>query len=82
MASTGSSQETSMQLDCGEMYKITGRTMKVEEDDLTVEVENPMDFISLTHHQCDLTSYLKYKDLNGYFNMLNGPTYENLVKYF
>lgn len=20
--------------------------------------------------------------MNGYFNMLNGPTYENLVKYF
>jgi len=55
--------------------------MKMEEDELIVQVENPMDFISLTHHKCDLTSYLKYQDLNGYFNMLNGPTYENLVMY-
>ena len=29
-----------------------------------------------------MTSYLKYQDLNGYFNMLNGPTYEDLIKYF
>jgi hypothetical protein len=55
--------------------------MKVEEDELTVQVENRVDFISLTHHKCDLTSYLKHQHMNGYFNMLNGPTYENLVKY-
>ena len=54
----------------------------MEEDEITVQVENPVDFISLTHHKCDLTSYLKYQDLNGYFNMLNSPTYEILVKYF
>jgi len=82
MATSSSSQATSMQLDSGEMYQIKGRTMKVEEDALTVQVENPVDFISLTHHKCDLTSYLKYQDLNGYFNMMNGPTYENLVRYF
>jgi len=56
--------------------------MKLEEGELTVQVENPVDFISLTHHKCDLTNYLKYQDLGGYFNMLNGPTYENLVRYF
>jgi hypothetical protein len=42
----------------------------------------PVDFISFTHHDCDLTSYLKYQDLNGYFNMLNGLSYKNLVRYF
>jgi len=56
--------------------------MKIIEHDLVVQVENPIDFISLTHHQVHLTSYPKYKDLDGYFTMLNGPTYENLVKYF
>jgi len=82
MASTSSNQGTSMQLVTGETYQIKGRTMKLEEGDLTVQVENPVDFISLTHHDCNLTNYLKNQDLGGYFNMLNGPSYENLVRYF
>jgi len=56
--------------------------MKIDEGELTVQVENPVDFVSLTHHDCDLRSYLRYQDLGGYFTMLDGPTYENLVKYF
>ena len=71
-----------MQLDSSDSLLIKGRTMKVEEDDLIVQVENTMDFISLTQHDCDLTNYLKYQDMDGYFKMLNGLTYENLVKYF
>jgi len=82
MASTSSNQETSIQLVTNDNYQIKGRTMKLEESQLTVQVENPVDFISPTHHDCDLTNYLKYHNLNGYFNILNGPTYENLVRYF
>jgi len=41
-----------------------------------------VDFVSLARHDCDLSSYLRYQDLSGYFSMLNGPSYENLVKYF
>ena len=56
--------------------------MKLEKGQLTVQVENPVDFVSLTHHDCGLSSYLRYQDFSGYFTMLDGPTYENLVKYF
>jgi hypothetical protein len=53
----------------------------MDEYDLTVQVENPVDFESLKHHKCDLSNYLLYQQLNGYFGMLNGSMYENLVKY-
>jgi len=82
MASSSSDQDTSMQLVTSDTYQIKGRTMKLEEGELTVQVENLVDFISLAHHDCDLTNYLKYQDMNGYFNMLNGPSYENHARYF
>ena len=41
-----------------------------------------MDFVSLAHHDCDLSSYLRYQDLSGYYSMLDGQSYKNLVKYF
>jgi len=86
MASSSSSnqvnKEVSMQIDYGESLQIKGRTMKLEEWKLTVQVENPVDFVSLTRNKCDLTSFLRYQDLSGYFTMLDGPTYENMVKHF
>jgi hypothetical protein len=82
MASSSSSQGTSMQIASGDTYQIKGRTMKLEEDDLFVQMENPVDFKSLKHHGVDLSSYLLYQDLEGYFGILNGPTYEYLVQYF
>jgi len=60
MASTSSNQGTSMQLVTSETSQIKGRTMKLEERESAVQVENPVDFISLTHHDYDLTNYLKY----------------------
>jgi len=63
-------------------YEIKGRTMELEEWQLKVQVENPVDFVSLARHGCDLSSYLRYQDLSGYFTMLDGPSYENLIKYF
>jgi len=56
--------------------------MSLEEWDLNVQVERLVDFISLAHHGCDIRSYYKAQGLMDYFNMLNGPTYENLVKHF
>jgi len=56
--------------------------MKLEEWQLKLQVENPVDFVSLARHDFDLSSYLRYHDLSGYFTMLDGPSYENLVKYF
>jgi len=61
-------------------YDIKGRTMSLEEWDLNVQVDRPIDFISLAHHGCDIRSYYKAQGLMDYFNMLNGPTYENLIR--
>jgi len=40
MASSSSTQATSMKIDFGESYKIRGRIMKISEDELIVQVEN------------------------------------------
>jgi len=63
-------------------YEIKGRTMSLEEWDLTVQVERPVDFASLFHHGCDIVEYYEAQNLGHYFSMLNGPTYEILVKHF
>jgi len=63
-------------------YEIKGRTMSLEEWELTVQVERSVDFASLLHHGCNIKEYYESQDLIHYFNMLNGPTYENLVKHF
>jgi len=65
MVSTSSSQSTSMQICSSEAYQIKGRTMKLEEDDLFVQVENLVDIDSLKHHGFDLSNYLLYQDLGG-----------------
>jgi len=63
-------------------YEIKGRTMSLKEWDLTVQVERPIDFASLIKHGCDIVEFYEAQDLEGYFSMLNGPTYESLVKHF
>jgi len=63
-------------------YEIRGRTMSLEEWDLNVQVENPIDFVSLAHYGCDIKKYYEAQDLLNYFDMLNGPTYMNLVRHF
>ena len=81
MATSSSNQETSMQLATGEAYQIRGRTMSLEEWELTVQVENPVDFKSLAHHGCKLRHFYHTQDLDDYFYMLKCPSYENLVRH-
>jgi len=63
-------------------YEIKGRTMSLEEWDLIVQVENPMDFTSLSYHGCNIREYYEAQDLISYFEMLNGLTYMNLIRHF
>ena len=56
--------------------------MSLEEWELIVQVENPVDFLSLAHHGCDLRGIYQAQDLMDYFGMLNGPTYLTLVRHF
>jgi len=63
-------------------YEIKGRTMSLEEWDLTVQVENPVDFTSLAYHGCNMKEYYEAQDLISYFDMLNCLTYMNLIRNF
>jgi len=82
MASSSSVPETSTSMQEAPAYEIKGWTMSLEEWDLKIQTENPVDFISLAHHGCDIRSYYIAQDLMDYFNMLNGPTYKTLVGHF
>jgi len=63
-------------------YEIKGRTMSLEKWDLNVKVERPVHFTSLPLNGCNIKEYYESQDLLHYFNMLNGPTYENPVRHF
>jgi hypothetical protein len=63
-------------------YDFRGRSMKLEEWELMVQIENPVDFASLAFHDCWIRSYYEKQGLMQYFNMLNGPTYEAMVRHF
>ena len=56
--------------------------MSLEEWELNVQVESPVDFISLAHHGCRLRDIYHTQDLDDYFGMLNGPMHMNLVRHF
>ncbi|KEH23990.1 hypothetical protein MTR_7g099763 [Medicago truncatula] len=83
MASSSSAGGSSSNMDIDTpAYEIKGRTMSIEEWDLIIQAENPVDFTSLTHHGCDLVRFYKKQKLMSYFSLLNGPTYEVLVRQF
>jgi len=63
-------------------YVITGSTMKLQEHQLKIQVENPVDFKSLMFHGCDIKDYYVIQGLMKYFDILNGPTYKTLVRHF
>jgi len=54
MASSCARQETGSSNQNVLAYEIRGRTMSLEEWEMIVQVENPVDFLSLAHHGCDL----------------------------
>ena len=56
--------------------------MSLEEWQLNVQVEKPMDFVSLAYHGCELRDIYQAQDLEDYFGMLNGRTYLSLVRHF
>jgi hypothetical protein len=63
-------------------YEIKGRTMSLEEWELKIQTENPVDFNSVAYHGCDIRGYYEAQGLMPYFDMLNEPTYKTLVKHF
>ena len=56
--------------------------MKLQEHQLIIQVENPVDFKSLMFHGCDIENFYATQGWKPYFKMLNGPTYKALVRHF
>jgi len=63
-------------------YELKGVTMGVKEWKLKIQTENPVDIASLAYHGCDIQKLYETQGLMNYFNMLNGPTYKTLIRYF
>jgi len=82
MASSSARQEIESSNQQASSYEVRGRTMSLEEWELNVQVENPVDLLSLAHHGCDLRGIYQAQDLMDYFGMINGPTYLTLVRHF
>jgi len=82
MASSSATQETGSSNQKAPVYEIRGRTMTLEEWELVVQVESPVDFLSLARHGCDLRDIYQAQGLMDYFGMLSGPTYLTLVRHF
>jgi hypothetical protein len=61
-------------------YEIVGRTMKLEEWELTIQTENPVDFISLAHHGCGIRSYYEAHGLMDYFTGLEPQSTTKLLQ--
>ncbi|AES69597.1 hypothetical protein MTR_3g031890 [Medicago truncatula] len=84
MASSSSASSSSSNEQQGEApaYEIKGRTMSLEEWELNIQSESPVDFDSLAAHDCDVGKYYEKQGLGRYFNLLNGPTYQTLFRHF
>ena len=64
------------------IYSIKPVTVPISIDSLVVQIESPVDFSSLKRNKVDMDALISAQKMAGYFQMLNGPTYVNLVKEF
>ena len=71
-----------MQQSISSVYSLKPLTTTVPIDLLEVQSESPVDFGSLKRNKVDLDAYFNAQKMFEYFDMLNGPTYVNLVKEF
>jgi len=71
-----------MQLGTGSGYLIKPKTMYILLESFEVQIESPVDFVSLKRNGMDMEALISAQQMFRYFRMLNGPTYVNLVKDF
>ena len=77
-----STSGSNMQQDTESNYSIKPITVSIPIDSLEVQIESPVDFSSLERNKVDMDALIVAQKMVGYFQMLNGPTYVNLVKEF
>jgi len=62
--------------------QIKPKTMAIPFESFEVQMESPVDFASLNRNGMDMDALMAAHEMFPYFDMLNGPTYVNLVKDF
>jgi len=77
-----STSGSSMQQGTRSIYSIKPVTMSIPIDSLDVQIESPVDFASLKRNGVDMEALISTQKMFEYFQMINGPTYVNLVKEF
>jgi len=77
-----STSGSSMQQGTRSDYSIKPLTMSIPIDSLDVQSESPVDFGSLKRNEVDMDALISAQKMFEYLQMLNGPTYVNLVKEF
>jgi len=82
MVDSSSNVGNAMEEASEETLIIKPRTMVMEKKDLKLLIESAVDFESLKRNGCDILPFVGTQGLMLYFQMLNGPTYSELVKDF
>ena len=82
MSESSSTQGNDIQVSYGDSYIIKPRTISLVKKDLKVLVESPVDFASIKRNGVDIILYMVNQELDGFFKMLNGPSYRELIKDF
>ena len=77
-----STSGSSMQHATKSNYSIKPLTMSIPIDSLDVHIESPVDFASLKRNAVHMEALIYAQKMFDYFQMLNEPTYVNLVKEF
>lgn len=77
-----SSIVSSIKINTKKSYVLKERIVTVPLNRLDVQVEAPVDFESLARNGVDIRGHIIAQQLDGYFKMLFGATYINLVKNF
>lgn len=79
---TSTSNQAPMVIDYRNNLQIKPRTLKLREGDLKLIVEQIVDFESFWVNGYPLKAYFEAQGWMNFFDMLNGPTFSYLVKYF
>jgi len=62
--------------------QIKPKTMSFPIESFEVQIESPVDFASLERNGMNMSAFMTAQQMFPYFEMLNGPIYEKLVKEF
>ena len=73
---------TAINTESGKSLAITPNTASISKDSLRIQIENIVDFGSLERNNVVITDYFARKQWGPFFQMLNGPTYTELVELF